>query len=157
MRSLCLIIVCLSLTVACGAKKDPVMQQAGQVHKQAIAIHEEVMVQINDARQLIQRLKVKRETSDSTTRIAIDSTIARIEHADRSMNTWMDEVVEVPGLEDDHAHTHGEGHDHDHSAAPEITPQQMLEIQKEMKVNIEKIQADLIRQMERGQKLLGNS
>jgi hypothetical protein len=40
-------------------------------------------------------------------------------------------------------HNHAEGeHHHDHKAAPNVTSAQMLEIQKEMRANIEKIKSD---------------
>ena len=149
----------LAFLSACGTKQDPLLQEAAQVHNQAIAVHDEVMKQLEDAQQLTQKLKARRESADSTGRAAIDGLIAEMDSSQKAMDTWMNEVVEVPGEEGhNHSHVHkkAENHDHahDHAAQPEVTPQQMLDIQKEMKKNIEKIQADLTQQMEAAKKML---
>ncbi len=144
---------------ACTPKKDPQLQQAAQIHNQAMAMHDEVMASVGGAKALLPRLKARRDSASAATRPALDSAIAGIERTDKRMDTWMAEVVEVPGNEEDgHAHhEHGKGgaHEHSHDAPPDVTPQQMLDIQREMKKNIEGIRDQAAGQTKAARKLLG--
>ena len=45
---------------------------------------------------------------------------------------WEATVVEIPGYELDEHEDHGHDHDHDHSPSVELTPEMMLEVQKEL-------------------------
>ena len=144
---------------ACNPEKDPRLQQAAQIHNQAMAMHGEAMASVGSAKALLPRLKARRDSASAAARPALDSAMAGIEQMDERMDAWMAEVVEVPGNEEDghahHEHGKGEAHEHSHEAPPDVTPQQMLDIQKEMKKNIEGIRTEAAGQTTAARKLLG--
>lgn len=158
MRPALLIMTALCAFAACTPKQDPQLQQAAQIHNQAMAMHNEVMASVRTAQALLPRLKARRDSA-AAERPALDSAIAGIEQTAKRMDVWMAEVVEVPGNEEDdhahHDHAANGAHEHSHEAPPDVTPQQMLDIQKEMKKNLESIRTQAAEQTDAARKLLG--
>ncbi|AYQ34508.1 hypothetical protein [Runella sp. SP2] len=140
--------------VACGPDKDPKMEEAGKIHLASMEIEEALHEQIEG----IDSLKVvlndkKKSLTDAAAIASIDSTVAQLDAVAKSFEEWEENLVEVPGLPHEHHHHEGEEH-HDHKPAPEVSGEQMIEIQKEIKANIEKIKADLESVQEKVKKVL---
>ncbi|MDE2722821.1 MAG: hypothetical protein OXI59_05550 [Gemmatimonadota bacterium] len=57
---------------------------------------------------------------------------------EKDFELWEKNVVEVPGDDSAEAHDHGHGHHHEKEDL-QVTPEQMVEIQKELKSNLEKL------------------
>ena len=57
---------------------------------------------------------------------------------EKDFELWEKNVVEVPGDDSGEAHDHGHGH-HGEKENLQVTPEQMVEIQKELKSNLEKL------------------
>lgn len=128
--------------VACADKKDPILEEAGKIHNEAHEIGEALEVQIEGIDSLRMMLTEKKKTLTNAAAIArLDSTSAALESVQKAFGKWEDNIVGVPGME--HKHEEGEAHNHEHKPAPNVTSDQMLEIQQEMKTNIERIKADL--------------
>lgn len=139
------------LIFSCGDKKDPKMEEAGKVHLEAMEIEESLHEQIEGIDSLKIVLSEKKKTlTDAAAIASLDSTVAALDAVAGSFATWEESVVEVPGL----PHEHHDGEEHDHKPAPDLTPEQMLEVQKESKANIEKIKTDLAKVEEMVKKVL---
>lgn len=146
---------CLLLT-SCGDKKDPKMEEAGKIHLEAMEIEEALHEQVEGVDSLKIVLNDKKKTvTDAAAVASIDSTIAALDAIAKSFEEWEENLVEVPGLAHEHHHHEGEEHHHhDHKPAPDVSGEQMIEIQKEIKTNIEKIKSDLASVEERLKKIL---
>lgn len=131
---------------ACGDKKDPKMEEAGKVHLEAMAIEESLHEQIEAIDSIKIVLNDKKKTlTDAAQIVKADSVLAALDGVAKSFETWEENVIEVPGLAHEHHHGEGEHHHHDHKPAPDLTADQMLDVQKESKANIEKIKSDLLK------------
>ncbi|HMP99720.1 MAG TPA: hypothetical protein PKC24_08060 [Cyclobacteriaceae bacterium] len=115
-----LIILSVLFIAACHAKKeDPVLAEAA-------AVHEEAMQLFHELEDLLKEL----EQNES---IAVDA-MASIKIA---LQEWEENLVEVPGYEHDHEHeAHGHHHHHHAHQKMEVTSDEMLLIQKEIRDNI---------------------
>jgi hypothetical protein len=96
----------------------------------------------------------KKTVTDAAAVASIDSTVAALDAVAKSFEEWEENLVEVPGLAHEHHHHEGEEHHHDHKPAPDVSGDQMIEIQKEIKANIQKIKSDLASAEERVKKVL---
>ena len=142
--TVCGMLLSAYLFSACGDNKDPKMEEAGKVHLEAMAIEESIHEQIEGIDSLKIVLSDKKKTlTDAAAIASLDSAVAALDAVAGSFETWEESVVEVPGLPHEHHHHEGEEHHHDHKPAPDLTPEQMLEVQKESKTNIEKVKSDL--------------
>ncbi len=139
------------LTAACGgggSADEATLQAAGQLHLQASEVQERIEPLIDSLALLKTQLTAKQTPEAQATVAEIDSVTKRFEE-------WEDTAVEVPGQE--HPHQHGEGehhHHHDHKPAPQVTASEMLDIQKELKANIEKIDRDVRATLDKGRAAL---
>lgn len=137
--------LCIALTasvLACGEKKDAFLEEAGKIHNEAHDIGEGIEPQIETIDSLTALLNTQKLTLKDAAQLArVDSTVAALGSVKTAFEAWEDNIVSVPGMV--HKHAEGEAHEHNHKPAPDVTSEQMLEIQKEMKTNIEKIKADL--------------
>lgn len=127
----------VSLLIACSsksAKDDPVLVEANKIHLEASAIQEEIEPTIENLDSL-KALLVTKKTP------AADSLVSSIEKIKTDFEEWEKNLFEVPGFE--HAHKEGEHHHHDHTPAPELPADKMLEVQKEIKANIIRINQEL--------------
>lgn len=133
-----ILILAAGITVmACSSKtpKDnPVLVEANKVHLEAEAIQEKIEPEIEKIDSLKNLLAVRKTAK--TDSLANDLTTLKAGFED-----WEKNFFAVPGFE----HTHEEGHEHhhDHTPAPELPADKMLEVQKEIKANIESIEARL--------------
>lgn len=145
---------CLLLT-ACGDKKDPKIEEAGKIHLEAMEIEETLHEQVESIDSLKIVLNDKKKTvTDAAVVASIDSTVAALDAVAKSFEEWEENLVEVPGLAHEHHHHEGEEHHHDHKPAPKVSGDQMIEIQKEIKANIQKIKSDLASAEERVKRVL---
>ena len=123
----------LTLVFACSstAHNEEIIQQSIELHEAAMKTSQEV---VND----IKAMEAMTDSLQEDTMWLQDS-LANVKEA---FAVWEESIVEVPG-HDDHDHHHhdheGHDHDHDHSASPDLTDEMVLEIQQEMKDQIEKL------------------
>lgn len=142
----------LAFVFACGGKDEKaeaIYKEAAVLHNEAVAIHDSVMrtmKQINDLKVQLSAQKDSLSGKNDSLANGLQDKIGEIEALSQEMSAWMTSLVEVPGNEHDHHHHEGEEHKegeeehkHEHGAKVEVTPEQMLEIQKETKANIIKI------------------
>ena len=150
----CVLASCSLVFVACEPEKDPKMEEAGKIHLASMEIEESLHEQIEGIDSLKVVLNDKKKTlTDAAAIASIDSTVAALDAVAKSFEEWEENLVEVPGLPHEHHHE-GEEHRHDHKPTPEVSGEQMIEIQKEIKTNIEKIKSDLESVQERVKKVL---
>ena len=97
-----------------GEKRDPVLKEAAAVHNEAVAI-------VSELKEYLAKDSIHAQDS--------------IRAWQREIEAWENELIEVAG-NDKHDHSK---HVHGHSAVPDITPEQMLAAQLEMKKQIESI------------------
>lgn len=139
------------LATACGGKNsadEATLKEAGQVHLQASEVQEHLEPLVDSLAALKTTLVARQTPEAQAAVVAIDSVTKRFED-------WEATVVEVPGQE--HHHEHGEGehhHHHDHKPAPQVTASEMLDIQKELKASIDKIDGDLHHTLDQARKAL---
>lgn len=141
MKKLTCILLLAGLSYACSEKKDEHLEKAAKIHNEATQMAEEIEVQIESIDSLQTLLTEKKKTlTDASAIAAIDSASAALTTVAKAFEDWESNIIEVPGM----VHEHHEGeHHHEHKAAPNVTSEQMVELQAEMKTNIEKIKADL--------------
>ncbi|NOS55301.1 MAG: hypothetical protein HOP37_03485 [Cyclobacteriaceae bacterium] len=108
------------LALSCSQKEDTSL-------KKAIAIQEESFSVLDNIQATIQSLRKNPALIDS---------IAKIE---REIAKWENEMVDVPGYESTH---HQHKHSHSHKVV-ELTPDQMLSVQQELRQQLTDIQARL--------------
>lgn len=158
----------LALVAACGgdSKDKALYAEASKFHNEALGVHNEVMPlmdQVDSLEKLVATkvlaLKAEAEKAkgkaDTTQLVGAKRTLEMLATINPRMEEWMMGLVEVPG--NDHDHHHGEGHehhDHDHAAAPQITAQQMVEVQKASLTTITQLRDDTRAAMEQASQLL---
>ena len=120
MKSHGIFLILLFLCFACKTKTND------QLLIEAARIHNEVMVSVEEL-----EVEISRVAQDSTGLVPPDSITAWNE----AIEKWEAEMVEVPGNESYSDHAHGEHHHHDHKPL-EVTSEQMLSIQKDLKVRL---------------------
>ncbi len=98
-----------------------------KLHEQAITLHNSIMRKADQIERRLDELKnIKSVNQDSI--VALTALF----------NEWEADIVEVPG-NDSHDHDQG-AHSHSHTPAPNVTDEQMLEIQKELDVRLSVIE-----------------
>ncbi|SFF41605.1 hypothetical protein [Thermoflexibacter ruber] len=140
----------LLLLFSCNGKdekSEALLKEAVKWHNEAMAIHKELMPKMKALEELKAKLTAQKDSlagKDENAISQLDAKIMNLENISKGMKEWMENIVEVPHDEEHHHHHEGDAHDHDHSreheAKIDLTPEQMLEIQKEMKANILQIQ-----------------
>jgi hypothetical protein len=125
------------------------LQEAKAVHEEAFTVQQEldgIMATIAEHKNALQmRLSSINAEEDNVGEDQVEplkNLLVEIENLTEELAGWKAELVEVeiPGEEHDHDHEgHDHGHDHSHGPELEITPEQMLELQKEQKAIIEAI------------------
>ncbi|UTA69483.1 MULTISPECIES: hypothetical protein [Emticicia] len=116
-------------------KDNPVLVEANEVHMQAEAIQEQVEPEIDKLDSLSNLLLAKKT-------LKADSLARELTTLKADFNTWEKNFFAVPGFE----HTHESGHEHEHhhhNSVPDLPAEKMLEVQKEIKQNIEQIKTRL--------------
>ena len=98
--------------------------------------HELAMEMSKQVKEKIENLELASGQNEPADTVLLDSVSALME----SFEYWESTIVEVPGHEHHHDHEgHDHDHDHDHSPSPDVTPEQMLEIQKDLLDRITKL------------------
>ena len=127
-RSWLLMVPLLIFAASCGTNKkvDEDLQKAYELHEKSVGIRSRVDVKIHS---LFDR-------GDS---IAVIGKVHLLDSIKSALSTWDEQMIEVPGFEDEHDHSGHDhtGHDHNHSKV-ELTPVQHLEVQQHL---LEEIQA----------------
>ncbi|HAA11801.1 MAG TPA: hypothetical protein DCE41_08935 [Cytophagales bacterium] len=125
----------LVLISACGGEKtSEELQEAFQLHEEALKIRQQAEEKVG-------------ELVAITDSVFIQTHQADLEALQESLHEWDEQLVEVPGFEEEHDHNH-EGHDHhDHNAAPELSPKEHLDIQQHLLAEIKTI-AERARQIQ---------
>jgi hypothetical protein len=142
MKNLFIFSIIISLLTSCIKKEDPNLKQAAALHNEASAIQATIEPQIEGIDSLITVLNDRKKIlTDEVTISKIDSTVAALTAISISFKDWESNLVEVPGMV--HSHTEGAEHHHEHKPTPDMSPEQMLAVQKEIKANIIKIKEDL--------------
>ena len=101
----------------CAQQSENLMAEAAQVHNLSVKIGEHVEQKIRTIEQY-----ALKETS-STKKELMDS----VNSLDQDLLEWKNQLVEVPGND------HDGHHDHAHHEAPaDLTPQMILDIQREI-------------------------
>lgn len=115
------------IMLACSHDKKPDenLQEAFKIHEDAVGLRN----------QLGNELEKLNAIDDSLFVLANKGNLDSIANA---LKSWDEQLVEVPGFEEEHDHDH-EGHDHHHhDEQPDLTSEQHLEVQKHL---FEEIQA----------------
>ncbi len=123
----------LTFVFACTstAHDSEIIKQSIELHEAALKVSQGVVDDIKTMDALTDSL------SDDT--VVLKDSLVNIKQA---FDAWEESIVEVPGHDDhdhhDH-HGHDHDHDHDHAPSPDLTDEMVLEIQQEMKDQIEKL------------------
>jgi len=100
-------------------KEDPLLREAAQVHNEAVALAKLLEAQLDQ--------------------LSLDSTYLKdsIDVWQTDLENWKSNLVEVPGNESHDLHEHNH---HEHGKrVPDLTSDQMLSVQREMKAQLELI------------------
>ncbi|MEM8969019.1 MAG: hypothetical protein AAGE93_21560 [Bacteroidota bacterium] len=124
----------MALVVACGDSKktDENLQQAFELHQQAVKIRQTTDKQID-------QLKANEDS------LFVSTYKADLDSISRSLEEWDEQLVEVPGFEHEHDHSdhdhsgHDHDHDHDHGEQTNLTPEQHLQVQQHLLEEIKAI------------------
>ncbi len=120
----------IALSSACGDKQmNKDLQQAFELHKEAIKI-----------RQMAQDQMAKLQANKDS--LFVETYTKDLQSISSSLEAWDEQLVEVPGFEEEHDHSDHDHSDHDHhhhhDEQQELTPKQHLEVQQHL---LEEIQA----------------
>ncbi|WP_420155401.1 hypothetical protein [Siphonobacter sp.] len=135
------------LLFSCQEKENPQLKEAAAIHNEAHEIMESIEPEVKSLDSLQSALANKQIAAKDTAAFA--SAVAALDKVQTDFKAWEENLVTVPGMEHEHEHEHeghGEGehhHHHEHKKAPDVTPEQHVEIQKEIKKSIEQIQIEL--------------
>jgi len=106
---------------------------AAKIHLEIIAIEAALAGKVDSLIQLRNQLAIQGRAL-TPEEIAFNNQVTSIE---ASISYWRDNLPEPAGLEHDHS---GHNHDHNHGPTLDVTPEQMLAIQKEFRDSILSIQ-----------------
>ena len=107
--------------------------EAAKIHLEIIAIEAALAGKVDSLIQLRNQLAIQGRAL-TPEEIAFNNQVTGIE---ASISYWRDNLPEPAGLEHDHS---GHNHDHNHGPTLDVTPEQMLAIQKEFRDSILSIQ-----------------
>ncbi len=146
------LIALFAFILACGGKDEKAeatLKEAAKLHNEAVAIHDSLMPKMKEINELKAKLAAQKDTlagKNDSLATSLQTQISAMETVSQEMRTWMENIVEVPGNEHHHHHEgeehkgeHEHDHAHEHGKKVDVTPEQMLEIQKEIKANVLKI------------------
>ena len=131
----------LALLVACGpSANNETLQQAADIHNEAIEIGHRTSL-------LVSQLKQLEDTLSSGQKDSLQIVI-------RALSEWYETVVEVPGFDhEDRDHHDHSGHDHDHhdhdhgdekNYLEGLPPEEVLQVQQALKVEVERIEGQVV-------------
>ncbi|NQZ45513.1 MAG: hypothetical protein HRT65_14500 [Flavobacteriaceae bacterium] len=119
---------------SCGDKKasNENLQKAFEIHNEALGIQKSALDQMA-------KLRANKDS------LFLDTYSNELNTISSSLEAWNEQLVEVPGFDDhDHSHHDHSDHDHDHdehqqNGHQELTPEQHLEVQQQLLVEIRAI------------------
>ena len=124
------VIALLLFSCATSGTKDPLLEEAFSYHQEAMAVHDSVVLKLKI---LGQRIADMPES---------DSLVAEFQNSkeeiERNFEQWDEALVPVPGYEVAHDHVHD--HDHGQNDLKDLPAEKVLELQKELKMEITRIQ-----------------
>ena len=130
----------MSLLMACGEKKkDENLIQAFKLHEEAIQVRQTAKDQITKLEAITDSV------FEATNSVQLNS-------LSNALKEWDEQLIEVPGFEEEHDHSHHDhsGHDHEHDhdhdhnhSEQELTPKQHLEVQQHLLNEIKSISEKL--------------
>lgn len=121
MRNSYLLLIIFTILLACNSKKkNPVLDEAYEIHKSVIEVQKEVILQ----------WKTLKELGKPDLEATIIQNKANYE-------SWKHDLLEVPGYP--HIHIEGDDHDHHHHDQVNLPDEKILEVQSELKKRIEEI------------------
>ena len=112
------LLVVLISSCSGNSENDSKLKEAHEIHEASMDVRAQVMA----------ALEIRKSGAES----ADDS--LRVKNLEMALKEWDDQVYEIPGFEHDHDHDHD--HHHHHRKAPDLTPEQHLEMQKELMAEI---------------------
>jgi hypothetical protein len=126
---ICLIIAGLS---AChDDQKEQLLKEAFGYYSESDRIHLIVETKLDSLEKVVITQKLP----------ATDSLSLRVTALKSEFKAWQETFFEVPGYE--HAHTTEDHHHHEHKTMPDLTPGQMVSVQKEILDHIQNINIQL--------------
>ena len=133
--SLCLAGLFLALATFGCHEHDPVTEA---LEAEAIALHDSLVVIEADVRDALEQLTTHLQAQQLAAS-AGDS----LEAIRADLATWSSYLVEPPNAHGDDDHGHDHDHDHDHAPPPDVTPQQMVDLQQGLLERIHVLQVRL--------------
>jgi len=101
-----------------------------EANPQIIEIHDTAIKKGNEVEKIIDKIKdYAKDSTDSLKNRLLDS----VEVLRDDLTKWKETIVEVPG------HEHNHVHDHSHKEPLQVTPDMMLEIQKDIEKRVDKL------------------
>lgn len=135
----------LSLLPSCTPSTSPeeqaLMQQAERTHQQADSL-------LQLAEKAVEELQQRANSINVQGRALTEEEMTFVQAANRlsgNLEAWHDKHHNLPGMDHhhgDHAHDHDHDHDHSHGNDMQLTPQDKLDLQKELKAEMESILAE---------------
>lgn len=138
-KSLSFLFFAIMLASCSGSSSvDPLLQEAFDYHMEAMDIEKTLAEKLKE-------IETKKNSIQIQGRALTEDEMNFLDSANRTSSIyeiWQNNRVEVPGFEHAHDHSH-DGHDHHHhhhgNSNVKLTPQQMMEVQKESLKNIKDI------------------
>lgn len=139
--------VCLSIlscnndtTAKTDQKDQEILKEAAKIHNEAINIGLALAPQLEQFRQTKNSINIQ---GRALTPVELKF-VEKVDRLNASHNYWQQHLIEVPGFGHDHSHDHA-GHDHSdhshqHSSGPDLSADQMLQAQQDIRDSILMIQ-----------------
>jgi hypothetical protein len=127
-----LLFLSIGIWLACNTakKEDPVLKEAAEAHRQALEVEKAVAPLLGELVQVKNNLNVQGRTLTPEEQ----SVIQAVESIEASYSRWEETHVEVPGYEHE---AEGDSHaGHDHGPKLDLSPQDMLLVQRELRDTI---------------------
>ena len=128
-----IVIFVAALLCSCQSSQPAGNDDAEKIHLEIIAIEAALAGKVDSLIQLRNQLAIQGRAL-TPEEIAFNNQVTGIE---ASISYWRDNLPEPAGLEHDHS---GHNNDHNHGPTLDVTPEQMLAIQKEFRDSILSIQ-----------------
>ncbi len=128
-KSIFICILITGLSACQNNQKEQLLKEAFGYYSESDRIHLAVETKLDSLDQVIIARKVP----------STDSLHLKVAALKSEFRTWQETFFEVPGYEHQHTAGEHEHHHHEHKTAPDLTPEQMVSVQKEILDHIQKI------------------
>ncbi|MEM1128801.1 MAG: hypothetical protein AAGI71_19310 [Bacteroidota bacterium] len=132
-------LVILLLSIVGCHNHDP---EAEALQAEAVALHDSLVVIENQVRDALALMTLGATPLEADTLQPATPLLDSLDAIEADLATWSSYLVEPAGAHEDHD-DHDHDHDHDHSPAPDVTPQQMVELQQALLDDIVALQGRL--------------